>query len=69
MTGYEDLADLGQRRANRGYLEEHVDAVAIFREHALKAGHLPGDAFQSRISIAARSLIHCCERGAWCVPL
>ena len=39
-------------------LEQHVDAVTIFRQHALKAGHLPGNTLQSRLGVATGSFIH-----------
>lgn len=53
-----DLADFGERGPHCSHLEQHVDAVTIFREHALKAGHLPGNTLQSRLCIATGSFIH-----------
>lgn len=53
-----DFADLGEGRTHCSHLEQHVHAVTILREHALKAGYLPGNTLQSRLGIATGSFIH-----------
>ena len=58
VVSQDDFADFGQRRPHRSHLEQHVNAVAICGEHALKAGYLPGNSLQSCLGIAAGSFIH-----------
>lgn len=69
VVGQNDFADLSQRSPHRGHLEQHVDAVAILGDHALKAGYLSRNPLQSRLHIAAGSFIHAWEIVACCVPL
>lgn len=73
VVSQDNFADLTQRRAHRSHLEEHVYAVAIVGEHSLKPGHLPGNAFQSRLGIATGSFIHepssCMVRAAVTEPV
>jgi len=58
VVSQDNFADLTQRRAHRSHLEEHVYAVAIVGEHALKPGHLPGNTLQSRLGVTTGSFIH-----------
>ena len=58
VVGQNDFADFTQRRAHCSHLEQNVDAVAIFRDHALKPGYLPGNSLQSCLGVAAGSFIH-----------